>query len=160
MIRNRKIKGLDVSKNVKYFLAILIVYLLFKITSATIATYIDPTLTDSPYAKYGLVETFILLVVVAPLVETMLYQFAIIEILLKIRTPPWWCIIISALVFGFSHWYNFAYVVVTFVDGLMLAYYYFKLRPQNYTNKVLWVMLLHASANIVAYVYNHVWQLG
>lgn len=68
-------------------------------------------------------EAFITVVLFAPIVETLIFQFAIIEIL-KSKFNLTITGLISAIVFGVCHFYNGYYIVFTFLSGLMLAYIY------------------------------------
>lgn len=153
-----KIIKIPTEKNLRYFILIFLIYFSFKFITAVIANYFDPTLTSSSLKNESLLAKFFIIVIIAPILETIIYQFAIIEIGFKLKIPPIFIIIISSLVFGFSHWYNPVYVLVTTVIGFILAYYYTALRNQNYTNRVVLVILLHALSNLIAFLNNHIFH--
>jgi len=153
-----KIKEIPAEKNLRYFIIVFVIYFSFQFLTALLANYFDPTLTDSPLKNESLIGKFILIVIMAPIVETIIYQFAIIEIGFRLKLRPLLCILISSLAFGFSHWYNPVYVFVTTVVGFIFAYYYIGLRPQNYTNRVVFVVLLHALSNLIAFLNNEIFH--
>jgi hypothetical protein len=69
---------------------------------------------------------FVLLAaVVSPLVETLLYQWAIFRLALLnsfVRRRAWIPAWVSAAIFGGQHFYSAGYIVVCFAAGLVLAY--------------------------------------
>lgn len=154
-----KIIAIPVEKNLRYFILIFLIYFSFNLITSVLATYFDPTLTSSPLKNKSLLAQFIVVVIIAPIIETIIYQFAIIEIGFKLKLSPILIIIISSLAFGFSHWYNPVYVLVTTVVGFILAYYYTALRQQNYTNRVVFVVLLHSLSNLIAFLNNNIFHL-
>lgn len=65
--------------------------------------------------------------VIAPIIETLIFQFGIINLTRKssyIREHIGLQIFISAAVFGIFHWYSVTYMFVGFLGGLILAYSY------------------------------------
>lgn len=68
-------------------------------------------------------ETVVLLLVVAPVVETLIFQTSLIE-WLRTKLPLPICCVISALAFASTHVYNVYYFFFTFLSGLLLAYLY------------------------------------
>ena len=153
-----KIIEIPIEKNLRYFCLVFAITFAFKLITALIATYFDPSLTDNPVVTESLVGNFILMVIIAPLIETLIYQFAIIEIGFRLKFHPLLSIIISALAFGLSHHYNIVYVLITTVSGFIYAYYYTALRPQNYTNRFVLVALLHSLFNLIAFLNNYIFK--
>lgn len=154
-----RIISIPAKKNLQYFIIIFLIYFSFKFITSVIANYFDPTLTDSSLKNESLLAKFIIIVVIAPVLETIIYQFAIIEIGFKLKLPAILSIIISSLAFGISHSYNLAYILVTTIVGFILAYYYTALRSQNYTNRVVFVILLHFSGNLIAFLNNNIFHV-
>lgn len=101
------------------------------------------------FDEYSLPETILLVVFLAPLVETFFFQFLLFKLLadyLKI-TSNTMCIIIMSLVFSQAHWYHWLYVIMTFFSGIILNAFYVTFRRKN--KSIFWITtLLHASYNL------------
>lgn len=146
------INKIPASKNIKYFWITFSVYFIFQFLSSVIANYFNPELTSTGLRFSSLIEEFIIVVIVAPILETIIFQYLIIETLLNLKLATLPCVIISALLFGVSHWYNLAYVIVLTIVGFIFAYYYVALRHQSYYNKLTLVILLHALSNSIVFI--------
>jgi len=95
---------------------------------------------------------FLLLVLIGPLLETLIFQHLPIIILPKIikNIQEKYLIFISAILFGLSHSYNITYIIFTFLGGIILAYYYFlsiKRKEQAFLN----IFLIHLILNFIPY---------
>ncbi|MCB2361671.1 type II CAAX prenyl endopeptidase Rce1 family protein [Clostridium estertheticum] len=81
--------------------------------------------TDVAISNSSLIEAFIVAVIIAPLIETLIFQYAIIKYLRKLnilKNRNLIIILISAILFGLAHTYNLQYVIHTFFIGILLAY--------------------------------------
>jgi membrane protease YdiL (CAAX protease family) len=65
-----------------------------------------------------------LAVIVAPVLETIVFQYGIIETM-RNKFSAYICCFISALLFAVSHLYNPFYFIVTFLIGLLFGYLYY-----------------------------------
>lgn len=83
---------------------------------------------------------------VAPLVETAIYQWLPIR---KLRLRSCWGVLLSASMFGLSHWYSWSYVLAAFLVGLVFAYGY-AVRDQSTGKPFVLVAIAHAIHNGVA----------
>jgi len=149
------IKKVPAAKNPTYFWIVFSIYFVFQFSTAVIATYFDADLTSISLKFGSLQEEFLIAVIAAPIIETLIFQYFVIETLLNVKLAPLLCIIASALLFGISHYYNIAYVLVTTIVGFIFAYYYMALRHQHYFNKLILVTLLHVLSNLFAFVNNN-----
>lgn len=131
----------------------------FSWVTATIAHKFDPSLVllESDQTK-SLTYTFWVSVVIIPIVETLLFQFGIIELLQKLKLRLIYSVVVSAIVFGFAHFYNIPYILSMVVVGFIFAYYYAALRHQGKWRAVLWVTDVHMLGNLVAFFTNYVFQ--
>ncbi len=59
-------------------------------------------------------------VFVAPLLETIIFQYLLLNIFLK-YFKPWIAIVLSGLIFGFMHQYNVYYMMAAFLPGVFFA---------------------------------------
>lgn len=96
--------------------------------------------------------TYILvLVIIAPFLETLIFQALVIEIVLKVnKKAVKWAIVLSALVFGLAHSYNIFYVFATFIIGLFYAWLYVFFKLHRKENAFLFVSLIHLTNNLIA----------
>lgn len=91
-----------------------------------------------------------LAIVIAPIVETLIFQYGVFKILQAskfTRDKYGIYIFISALLFGFVHWYSLRYIVFAFSAGLTLGYtyYLYHKRPE----KAFWTTtLVHSLHNL------------
>lgn len=87
-----------------------------------------------PFSKYSDAYMIAVGVIFAPLFETFVFQFLIIEVSLmfikKIRYSFWVSVIVSAILFAANHCYFWSYVFFTIPAGIILsvAYYATKFR--------------------------------
>jgi membrane protease YdiL (CAAX protease family) len=92
------------------------------------------------------------LMVIAPVVETLVYQYLIIRLFMyfaKSRKYYPCAILISAIAFGLAHTYNPAYIFFAFFIGLVLAYMYYFYSKEPL--KAFWtVVLVHGIRNGIA----------
>lgn len=99
--------------------------------------------------KYSSLEIIFLVVFVAPTVETFFFQFLLFKLLseyIKIENQTI-CILIMSLIFSQLHWYNWLYVLMTFVGGLILNTYYVSTLKSTRYSLVL-TIILHATYNL------------
>ncbi|WP_313190617.1 type II CAAX prenyl endopeptidase Rce1 family protein [Sphingobacterium sp.] len=144
------LKPIPSQQNLKYFFWFLILKLIIGAITSGIAYLIDPSSLQNPADDYGILFTTFLLLIFAPIIETLIYQFLVIEILRKIKIPPGLIISFSAILFGLSHHYHVFYIIATTISGIIYALYYLKLRPQGKLNAILGVTGLHFLSNLVA----------
>ena len=107
--------------------------------------------------KHSLIYDFVVACIIAPIVETYIFQVLIINLF----TNYWIknkniAILISALLFGFSHLYSWYYIFWTFFVGLVFAWAYVIYKEkQGYKKAVFAIILIHALRNLVSLVINH-----
>ncbi|ABR47267.1 Abortive infection protein [Alkaliphilus metalliredigens QYMF] len=83
----------------------------------------------------GLLLVILLTVVLAPIVETAVFQMVPIRYLRKtnfLKEKPMITILISAVFFGLGHTYNIIRVIETSLIGIILAYSYYIYLEKNY----------------------------
>lgn len=87
--------------------------------------------------------------IIGPLLETFIFQYAVINVLQRFRANNIIIIILSAGLFGIWHWYSIAYVLYAFIAGLIYSAC-FILFQQRKNKAFPWVFILHSSYNIYA----------
>ncbi|MEH6305631.1 CPBP family intramembrane glutamic endopeptidase [Olivibacter sp. CPCC 100613] len=145
---------------IQLFFIFLIAEMTFSGVTAFIATMIDPDLTYNPIEKESIYVIFIISVIVAPIIETFIFQRGVIEIGYRFKLKGRWLVFLSAILFGTAHHYNLVYALIMFFIGLLFAYSYLIIRNRYDTAKAtLFVVLLHAASNLVAFLNNDVFDL-
>ena len=96
-------------------------------------------------------DKIIWIIIIIPFFETLLYQYAIIEILNKKFNPLISCII-SALLFGLSHTYNIFYFLFALISGFLFATIYY---VGSITRRgIFYTFLTHSIYNSIAFTLN------
>lgn len=109
--------------------------------------------TDNDLSKFSVISKFALTIILAPLIETFLFQYLPNIILVKLKiTNRAWLIVLPAILFGCMHFYFWLYAVAAFFGGLILnfLYIYCKERSKYY---FLIVVLFHSLYNLYGYIY-------
>lgn len=93
-------------------------------------------------------EAILLAIIIAPIAETLVFQYGIIETFRAKRSLPF-CCFISAISFAAFHVYNIYYFFLTFIAGLLLAYIY--LLKKTTMSGILVTCLAHLSFNTLVF---------
>lgn len=99
--------------------------------------------------------TFLLLVIVAPLLETIIFQFLILEFFRMLRVNPYLAISISGLAFGLVHYFNsycFFEFTAAILTGLLWAYLYVTAKERKGVSAFLLIVSIHAFENLLAFI--------
>lgn len=147
---------LQTKSNLRLFLFFLLIECVYSIVVSFGVNWINPGLSDNNTNDWGMLEKFFLKVVLAPILETLIFQALIIELLLYYQVRALYSIPIAAAIFAAAHYYNPVYAIVTSFAGLLYAYYYYILQKRNKGMAILWVTLLHAAWNFIAFLNNDV----
>lgn len=102
----------------------------------------------TPSLKHsGIFKIILMGVFLAPIIETFIFQKLLFDFLsdkIKVR----FIILISALCFGFSHFYDLVYVINTFFIGIIFAIAYTLWKKRNITP--FWiVVIIHLLHNLI-----------
>ena len=92
------------------------------------------------YQKFGLV------CFIAPVIETLVFQFLPIFIISKFIKNEKLIIFIIALIFCLFHTYSILYVCMTFIGGVIMGYFYFKVKNLG-LYPILSTIILHSFYN-------------
>lgn len=113
--------------------------------------------TDIPTKKYSVANSVITGLLIAPLIETLLFQYLPLKGLLYINSInkkayfKWVFVILSTVLFSVSHSYSWIYIVVTIIPGFILSYYfYFFYKSYNLSTAFYFIGLLHFLKNTIA----------
>lgn len=116
----------------------------------------EPDMTGS-LTTDSVVLDLIIAVIVAPLIETLLFQSLIIEIICRIIKRPrkniCTAVMISSLAFALNHTYSLYYFIITLGAGMILALAYYLGRYRK-ENAIILVFLIHSFYNLSSSLYN------
>ncbi|TAH22154.1 MAG: CPBP family intramembrane metalloprotease [Cytophagales bacterium] len=112
----------------------------------------DNSFEESYLSKLPLYRRLLITGLIAPLIETFLFQYLIINILQKIKILqklPLAIIIISACLFASTHIYSLRYILVSFLVGFYYAYAYIIKQHEKFP--IFWLIaIIHSLHNLVA----------
>jgi membrane protease YdiL (CAAX protease family) len=131
----------------KYIITLLFVPLLY-----LIETYTGDLGGPSFVSEEPPFTVFIIAVIIAPILETLIFQKGIIILSRKIeyiKNRVWLQIVISALIFGLNHTYSVAYIFVGFLLGLIFAYSYIVSEDKK-SNALRNVIIIHSLSNMIS----------
>ncbi|GAB3666558.1 hypothetical protein GCM10028791_42380 [Echinicola sediminis] len=101
---------------------------------------------------------FLVTVIIAPLLETFVFQYFIIEVVLFIFKKfsfPFGIncsVIFSSIMFGLAHSYNVYYVLNTFLVGVLYALFYLMARKRRDISGYITVTSVHVYNNLFVFV--------
>ena len=149
----RKIKEYSLLKFILHFYIVCILIPVFK---ESIVYLFHIYLTDGPKIYDFFILNFIKIVIVAPLFETFICQYAVFKLLSQFplfRNHQSFIIVISAASFGIMHYYSLIYIVYAFIMGLFLMYAYMLRLQKEDSFKA--VSSIHALINLSLLVFNY-----
>jgi len=145
---------LENKKIIQYF----ILLLLLQILNGYIFNYLNKNFFyfESPFfEEIPAKEMFFLVVIIAPIIETLIFQYLLFSLLNQIRIKNTLIIVLlMSFAFSLAHWYHWLYVVATFINGFFLNYFYVYI--YKYRNELVAVLLtiaLHASYNLYGFLF-------
>jgi len=96
------------------------------------------------------ISNIVTVIILAPLIETLLFQAIPIILLEKIiREKTLLIIVISGILFGLAHYPNIGVMLTTSIIGMLLTYSYYIYREKG-KNAYMVVVLIHSGRNIIA----------
>jgi membrane protease YdiL (CAAX protease family) len=115
--------------------------------------FFDEVASEGIEKKFGTIADQVLwILIIAPLFETLFFQYFIIENLNK-KFSAYVSCFISALLFGLSHTYNIFYFAFAFFSGIIFAVIYFV----SSINKrgIIYTLFTHVIYNTIALIINN-----
>ncbi len=122
---------------ISYFLNYLLA-LIFKITLNNFT---------GPLENASILNKAITACIIAPILETLIFQWLIIETMIK-KISSRFAIFTSAALFGLSHFYNPLYIINTFFIGLLFGLVYILAKVKNF-NPILITLSIHSVHNFI-----------
>lgn len=154
--------SLDKIGNYPFLKFTLIVFIISQLISFTFGLITDLTqindisLSDKPGIREGNIYfQAIAMVILAPILETIVFQFLPYITLIYfdfLKERKWLVITISALIFGFTHYYSPLYILHTTCLGALFMYVY--IMRQQKQDSLAVVCLVHILKNLTAFTLN------
>lgn len=144
-------------KNINFFYYIIFTSILQIIISyifGIVAEFlnINDALKGVDFSKLSNLEIFTIAVIIIPLIETLIFQYFIINIWIYTKKNIYIGIFLSSMFFAISHAYNIIYVINMFIMGLILAYSF--VLSKNRKWKAFWVVYsIHSLYNFFVFLY-------
>jgi uncharacterized protein len=94
-----------------------------------------------------------IIIIIAPFIETIVFQYVPIQITRKFITQKKWVVIsLSALLFSIFHIYNITYFFMALIGGLLMGTFY-HIAEYKKKSPILFTFLLHAFYNMYGYLF-------
>lgn len=148
------------AKFFKFTALIVFINLTLSLLIAYISYYhLDGILSRNSIVWNSMTEEFIITVLLAPIFETLFFQFCshkfflyiVKDIRLEDKTKDWLFITCSSLLFSAMHSYNWLYRANAFLAGVSLNYSYLYFRKAK-CNPYFSVVLIHSLYNLLAFI--------
>lgn len=133
----------------KIFFGLTAIKILVTWILSAVVSFFDETLLFTPIDNKPPFVVFCATVLFAPFFETFIFQYGVFAIGERYKVHTNWLVVISTILFGFSHYYNLAYIFATLISGLFYAYFFAKIKWRGSTFiAYLFISLIHACNNL------------
>lgn len=119
---------------------------IFEVVATLFSRFSDEGFNEN----YSNKEKLILFVIVGPILETLLFQYTIIEFCKRKKMALEYCCLLSAFIFSSMHLYNVFYFLYAFVAGTLLAFLY--LSGKSKKNAILITAAAHIIFNGIVFI--------
>lgn len=114
----------------------------------------EPFKETAPFKNTNIIVKIFSVIILAPLLETFIFQFLIIEGLFQIKLFKNRILLViftSALIFGLCHFYGLYYVIYTFGIGVIFNSFYSILKLRGEIS-FLHTFFLHCIFNLIVFI--------
>lgn len=132
---------------------VIVAYFINLIVSVLFGYVLFPEQKDNPNDLPDNIY-FVASILVAPLLETWLVQYSIMEYGYKWTKKYWPGILVSIVVFSVLHHYSVPYMLKTLISGAVYTSVYFVCMIRKW-NGFLWISIVHMVYNLTALVVNY-----
>lgn len=135
---------------VRLVLLFIIINILNSLTFSAFAYFISGSgLRNHAIDNSGAIHQFLVAVIVSPILETIIFQYALIESIRQKIQPVFACFF-SAIAFALVHFYSIYYFLFALISGLLFGYLY--LLEKSIIKSSLLVLIAHTLYNLLIYV--------
>jgi membrane protease YdiL (CAAX protease family) len=107
--------------------------------------------SDPSIVSHGKIITFVAVCIAAPIFETFFAQAIPIKLTRK-HLSTTGAILLSAAIFSLMHWYNVAYMIRTFLIGIVLAFGYAFWNKRDVIHPFWLICFIHATINLIVFL--------
>lgn len=143
----------------KFIILSITTCLLISLMISLILSYVNINYLEIDYLENkGLPFIFIITVLIAPVLETLIFQFGVIELFFKLqnKNKVLLAALASAMLFSLSHYYNLFYMLGSFILGLGFAIFYIIAKSRKDVNPFWLLACIHSLINLVAFIVNDI----
>jgi hypothetical protein len=142
------------------FLILLLIDNLYTLSASYIVNSINPNFINIiNNDSRSLFVTFLGSVIFAPLIETFIFQYLIIETLRYFKINKNVIIWFSCLVFTISHSYNLVYMLLIIFPGYLYSKYYIFLKDNRRNSPFLAIYFLHLLSNLFVFILDDILKI-
>lgn len=156
---NTKLYYLSNFSVVKLWFLLLLAKCTYSLSSSIVLSHYFPkALENSFLEKVSIGEQLFLSVLLAPLLETALFQTLFFEVLFRDRQKrrlTIFGVILSGVSFGLTHWYSLPYLFMGIVSGIFYAFAYVSFQKRGGSTFLL-VVALHAAYNLIVFIQSQI----
>ena len=104
------------------------------------------------------IDSIIILILFAPVIEVLFFQYLIYILVNKLKIYKLYYIIFSAVLFSIAHDYNISYIIKAFISGLLYASLFYIIANRNKKSieiALLFTILTHSVHNMFGIFYDY-----
>lgn len=142
------------------FFILLLIDNLYTLSASYIVNSINPNFINIiNNESRSLFVAFLGSVIFAPLIETFIFQYLIIETLRYFKINKNIIIWFSCLVFAISHSYNLVYMLLIIFPGYLYSRYYIFLKDNKKKSPFLAIYFLHLLSNLLVFILDDILKI-
>lgn len=145
--------------NILFLFVLLSVF--FSICFSVLAEFLNPGATTRvDFYKDRIIDKFIVLIFIAPFLETLLLNYLPFKVLNKFKCNNCLIIIISSLIFSLLHNYSCVYMIFAFFSGLIINSFFMIIYKQS--DEIIssfYTFLLHSLYNLIIFLLNDIFNI-
>lgn len=118
----------------------------------SITNYFSLNYENNYSLNVSIIQKFFILILFGPALETIIFQYLPMQFTRKFFFNDYVPVIVSAFIFSIVHYYNFVYVLMTFIGGLILGSVY--ILSENYKKiPVIYTFIFHSLYNLFGFIF-------
>ncbi|WP_370407624.1 CPBP family glutamic-type intramembrane protease [Tenacibaculum dicentrarchi] len=133
-----------------------IIILLINVIISLSLNLLDVDFGDNELKEYSIYAIFFLVVIFAPIFETVIFNLLPIKILQYFnffKKKPFYTIFVASIAFALTHTYSIGYVLMTYIGAITINTFFITLETKgNTTRAFLLTVLLHSAYNFIGFL--------
>ena len=144
---------------IRYTVTILSIRIIIGLAFTFLSSHFSFPASNNLFEGLSLAEQVLIIGFITPLFETVIFQFAIIELVTKLKNIPnvhLLAISISSITFSASHFQSYFYMASSLASGLIYAIAYVNIRKiHGQTTTIVSILAVHSLYNLIAFAINY-----